>query len=344
MATAGYRGYTPQQMRWLMNYASGSQTDISDPMYQQMLGKGAITISDPMSRTVGAYSNETGSDPGHEETYYNIAPTFELPKLMGGTSNKAAGWTLAYDPAHGFNEGSVPGSGGQYTDLFYDPVYGAVHRYENKRDIMDTIAPMLATGMALGPMAAALAPGIAAATGIPEWLAGSLIKAAPGVIASGGQNIGSAAAGIAGAATGIPGGSTLGSMAYNAATDWDNFVAPLLHTGGSTPPPQLRGPAFNPTGQVPNMIPGMTDLGIPPQVWESLNYGKGGVGLFNSTFPPKPVVPPGPTTVQNTYYPELYGDMNMLPAVGQSGDELAAKAVVPDAYNNSYGANSQVIV
>lgn len=249
----GYKGYSQDEMRWLLNHGNEQLTDQAyadlqkDPMWQSMLKKGAFSVGDPyqnyQSRTV---HNESGDYeiPDYSENLRLAKTPFDMPKIMGGQgqSKGSAGWSIV-QPGD-THTGSYSENGLNYSDIYQDPVYGAVRHWTEKKDFGDVagqFVKMAAFGMALGPMAAALAPGLAAATGIPEWLASSAIKAVPGIIQSGGKNVGNVAASLAGSATGIPMGGAVGNMLYNYATKGQ---APTAQQAGMTFANYLAGQAM----------------------------------------------------------------------------------------------------
>lgn len=102
---------------------------------------------------------------------------------------------------------------------------------------------------------------------------------------------------------------------------------------------------FNPVSAGLSIIPGLNDLGIPPEIWAAAKLANTGYSVnqaLKQTQTQAPQVAQPPPIPVSSYSPDLFGDMSSLPAVGMN-TQLAAKSIVPNAYSNSYGVNSQVI-
>lgn len=115
-------------------------------------------------------------------------------------------------------DGSAITSGFGGSKLFTDPNYGTQYIAQNRApdDWQMQLGRALATAAFAGPATATLAPLISSGLGLGSgWnsMIGALLKSAPGLAMSGGQNWMSVLGKIIGGATGIPGGSTIGGLA-----------------------------------------------------------------------------------------------------------------------------------
>lgn len=237
--------YTPNELRWLASVTGGlgpgeirgsylTDAQMQTPYYQSMLGKGAFTVGDPYQVELGGASNEGGQMPTYSEKRTPItslnANVPLMPKFNGLWAQFAPGANGEYD------QYAIGGNVGQ-SQIYNDPNYGAMYLAKpDKPDPVMQIAKGLAFAAAGYPIGAALGPALGSALGLGQGgagIAGSAIKAIPGLISSGGRNFGSLLGSIFGGMSGVPFGSTLGGMA-------GGFVQNGLGGGYSPQPQQLQ--------------------------------------------------------------------------------------------------------
>lgn len=148
--------------------------------------------------------------------------------------------------------------------------------------------------------------------------------------------------------------------------------APWFLQAGLSGAKALGSGNFDPFSLASSAIPGLGDLGIPPEVIQALKAASTGYGAYSAvqqlqgqgqtTQPPplpgqpvqSPTVQSQPTTqpipqagvtlpvFPSNYDPSLFGDFGSMIAPSD-GSAMVAGLIAPGAYNNSYEANSQIV-
>lgn len=149
---------------------------------------------------------------------WNAAPALAGWNSAGGNAPKNMSLQATGGRAGMVNpDGSPITSGYGGTPLYNDPIYGMQYVAQNRApdDWQMKLGKALAFSAFSLPAAAALAPAIGGGLGLGSGWNGAisgLLKAAPGLIQSGGGNWMSVLGKLIGGASGLPGGGTVGGL------------------------------------------------------------------------------------------------------------------------------------
>jgi len=200
---------------WLQSYENarvGSYGDSSDPLSVVNRIKNTIGSDFDEAKKAGIIREDGSVD-------WEKAPALKGWNSAGGNAPKG----FSYQPVGGRfgqvrSDGSPIAAGYGGSSLYSDPNYGTQYMVQNRppEDWQMKLGKALAFSAFAGPAAATFAPMIGGSLGLGSgWNStiGALLKSAPGLIQSGGQNWMSTLGKILGGATGIPGGSTIGGIA-----------------------------------------------------------------------------------------------------------------------------------